>query len=214
MVARPALLALLLAGGCAADSGPDAGRGDPERCVALFQTYDAINASMSTPSGKRDRMPIPSALQRPVGDLQQAGCLTLSDELDLAVAGAPVTDGGAAIDPVGLHAGVVTSMEDEAAARAFFSERGVPARSIGAPGLGRRIYLGPFATEGALDGDRAGPRGRLRFALPRRLLMRRLGLALLLAGRRGMCRGAAAAPTRRPARCCSSAMTRRRGSIR
>ena len=141
------------------------GAATPERCIVLFRTYDAIDASMSTPSGKRDRMPIPSALQRPVGDLQQAGCLTLSDELDLAVAGAPVTDGGAAIDPVGLHAGVVTSMEDEVAARAFFSERGVPARSIGAPGLGRRIYLGPFATEDALASATALARGA-GFAAP------------------------------------------------
>ena len=54
-----------------------------------------------------------------------------------------------------MHAGVVTSMEDEAAALAFFAATGRRARSIGAAGLGRRIYLGPFATEGALDGATA-----------------------------------------------------------
>jgi hypothetical protein len=46
---------------------------------------------------------------------------------------------------------VVTNMEDDAAARAFFAANGVPARSIGSPALGRRIYLGPFRTRGDLD---------------------------------------------------------------
>ena len=50
-----------------------------------------------------------------------------------------------------LHAGVVTNMEDDARARAFFAEHGVRARSIGSAPLGRRIYIGPFATQGALD---------------------------------------------------------------
>ena len=30
----------------------------------------------------------------------------------------------------------------------------MPARSVGSPALGRRIYLGPFGTLGALDGAR------------------------------------------------------------
>ena len=120
----------------------------------------------------------------------------MSDELDLDGRPAPpVAAGGAAIAPVGLHAGVVTNMEDDAAARAFFAANGVPARSIGAPGLGRRIYLGPFATEGALDGGaRAGARGRVRLALPGRLLMRRLALGAAGRGRGGLRRGAAPAP--------------------
>ena len=42
-------------------------------------------------------------------------------------------------------------MADEANAIAFFNAHGARARSIGAAGLGRRIYLGPFATQGALD---------------------------------------------------------------
>ena len=71
-----------------------------------------------------------------------------------AAAGPPVVDGGPAIPPVSLHAGVVTNMADDADARAFFEAHGVPARSIGSPGLGRRIYLGPFRTQAALDGAR------------------------------------------------------------
>ena len=35
-------------------------------------------------------------------------------------------------------------------ARQYFGGLGLRVRSIGAPGLGRRIYVGPFATEGGL----------------------------------------------------------------
>ena len=157
MTARHAsgLLLALLAGGCAAGPGPVGADRSPERCLAAFQRYDLVKASMSTPSGRRDRMAIPPALQRPVQDLQEARCLTRSDDLDLAAAAPPVVAGGAAIAPVAVHAGVVMSSEDDAAAQAFFEANGVPARSIGAPGLGRRIYLGPFATQGGLDGGLA-----------------------------------------------------------
>ena len=151
MVPRLALSVLLLSG-CAA--GPVAGPSDPD-CVALFQTYDRVDATMSTPSGRADNMPIPPDLQPPVQDLQAAGCLTLSDEFDFAVAAPPVADGGVAITPTRVHAGVVTNMEDEAAALAFFEAQGIEAGSIGAAGLGRRIYIGPFATEGARDGAMA-----------------------------------------------------------
>ena len=151
---RKALILVLLAGGCAATvPAPQPAAG--ERCVALFRAYDATAETMSTPSGRSDRMPIPPRLQRPVQELRAAGCLTPSDALDLAVAAPPVADGGAAIAPTALHAGVVTTMADDAAAQGFFEAHGAPARSIGAPGLGRRIYLGPFATEGALAGAAA-----------------------------------------------------------
>ncbi len=139
--------------GCAGTTGPEATRGDSASCVAAFQWYDSVEASMSTPSGRADRMSIPPALQVPVGRIQSLGCLTLSDELaPMATATRPpIADSGAAIQPTSIHAGVVTNMADEANALAFFNRHGARARSIGAPGLGRRIYLGPFATQGALD---------------------------------------------------------------
>jgi len=147
-----ALSALLLAG-CSVTSGADPD-GLPD-CTRLFQRYDQIKATMSTPSGHSDRMAIPLALQPAVQDLQRSKCLTMSDELDLTATLPAVTDGGAMIEPVWLHAGVVTSQGDEAEALAFFAAQGVPARSIGAAGLGRRIYLGPFATEERLAGAAA-----------------------------------------------------------
>lgn len=101
-------------------------------------------------------MPIPPALQFEVSALRSAGCLTDGDDLApmAGIGPEPVRDGGAPIPPTALHAGVVTSTADEALALGFFEARGVRARSVGAPGLGRRIYLGPFATQGALDGAR------------------------------------------------------------
>jgi hypothetical protein len=146
-----ALLLAAMLGGCAAPATPT--RTSSADCVMLFQNYDLIAASMSTPSGRRDRMAIQPALQLPVQRLQEAGCMTLSAELaGMATASPATVAGGAAIAPISVHAGIVTNSADEAAAIAFFEANGIRARSIGAAGLGRRIYLGPFQTQGALDG--------------------------------------------------------------
>jgi hypothetical protein len=155
---RPTGIVLLCAGAVSACAAPDAGpaRGSGADCVARFRAYDLAAATMSTPSGSGDRMPIPPALQLEVSALRSAGCLT--DAADLApmagIGPEPVRDGGATIPPTALHAGVVTSTVDEALALGFFDARGARARSIGSAGLGRRIYLGPFATQGALEGAR------------------------------------------------------------
>lgn len=149
-----ALLAVACLAGCAATPGAaPVARGDSAACVAAFQWYDTVKASMSTPSGRADRMSIPPDLQWPVSRIQGLGCLTMSDDLApmSTVTRPPVTNGGPAIPLTFIHAGVVTSMADDASARAFFEAHGAPARSIGAAGLGRRIYLGPFTTQGALD---------------------------------------------------------------
>ena len=153
----PALAALFCAAlsACAAPAiGPSRATG-PD-CVALFRAYDVTAATMSTPGGWSDWMSIPPALQWPIARLRNAGCLTMSDDLaPLSTIGpAPVVESGPAIPPTSLHAGVVTSMADEVTVLAFFDEHGVRARSIGAAGLGRRIYLGPFRTQGGLDSAR------------------------------------------------------------
>ena len=147
------LICVALAG-CAAGPSPAlVTRGDGPACVAAFRWYDSARATMSTPSGRGDRMAIPPDLQMPVNRIRSLRCLTFSDDLAPMATAArpPVADGGPAIPPTSIHAGVVTSMADEAAALAFFADHGVRARSLGAAGLGRRIYLGPFATQGALD---------------------------------------------------------------
>ena len=81
--------------------------------------------------------------------LRNAGCITMT--ADLAgmerYAGPPVRDGGARIPGTSLHVGVVTSMEDDARARAFFESKGVPVRTIGSAALGcvqvQDVWLAP-----------------------------------------------------------------------
>jgi hypothetical protein len=147
-------LAALL--GCAPAGAPGASRAPGDVCVALFRHFDVLeNLFPNNQSRYQNRVARPR-VEAQAQRLRSAGCLTLTRDL-AGMEGAPqppVGGGGAAIPPISLHAGVVTSMEDDARSRAFFASRGVPARSVGSAPLGRRIYLGPFATQGALDGAR------------------------------------------------------------
>jgi hypothetical protein len=159
-------------GGCATATAPGPGRSDGATCIRLFQWYDLVEATMSTPSGASDRMTIPPALQLPAQQLRQAGCITLSADLAgmSAAGGLAATPPGAAIPPTRLHAGVVTNMADDANAQAFFAANGVPVRSIGSAALGRRIYIGPFTTEGSLDAARdLAVRAGFRYPYPARM---------------------------------------------
>lgn len=108
---------------------------------------------MSSSGRRRDSMVIRPELQGTTARIRQAGCVSFSGSLQLDPAGGqPVADSGPAlVPPMRVHAGAVTSMADDAAARAFFEAHGVAATSVGSPALGRRIYIGPFATRGALE---------------------------------------------------------------
>jgi hypothetical protein len=123
--------------------------------VALFRQFDRLEALY--PSNQRryqDRV-APPLVEAQAQRLRMNDCITLTRDLSgMETAAAPAAVGGPGIAPVSLHAGVVTSMEDDARARAFFASQGVPARSIGSAPLGRRVYLGPFDTQGALDSAR------------------------------------------------------------
>jgi hypothetical protein len=150
-----ALCALLLAG-CAAAPVPGPSRG--ERCEALFLHYDAVVRFYPDTSFDEE-----GAIQRP-GQVARASqalirndCLTRSADLD----GLPalyarlqpfrIEDSGPAIRPVPVHLGIVTGIGDEAFVTRHFRGLGYRSRGIGAEGLGRRIYIGPFATQGAVD---------------------------------------------------------------
>lgn len=155
MSPRPLIALGLVAAlaGCTGSPSPGPARGDAGTCVELFRWFDLVEATMSTPSGANDRMAIPQQLQLPAQRLRSADCITMSDDLaPMSTAGglAP-TPAGAAIPPTRLHAGVVTNMADDATSLAFFAANGVPARSVGSAALGRRIYLGPFGTQGSLE---------------------------------------------------------------
>ncbi len=144
-----AIMAAAMLAGCAAASVETDAR--PAECVALFQRFDALERFLGTPFGAEDRAPAQPELMRQGQVIQRAGCLTLTRELAAMSGSEPaiVADGGPAIRSMSLHAGVVTNMADDARALAFFEAAGVRARSVGSAALGRRVYLGPFGSEGA-----------------------------------------------------------------
>lgn len=150
MRARLGMAAAAVLAGC----GPDPLPTDvpPADCVALFQRFDAMERYLGTLGGLEDRFSAHPELMQEGRRIQRAGCLTFTNELSgmESVAGPPVVDSGPAIIPTSLHAGVVTDMAEDARALAFFEAAGVQARSVGSAPLGRRIYLGPFRTGGAL----------------------------------------------------------------
>lgn len=126
----------------------DAASGDV--CTRRFRAYDRAVLMFSSPGQEN------LVVSRNVGTVGQrlfdAGCVTRERDLSgVGVAvGAIEGDGGPAIRPVSLHVGIVPGIVMEAQMRTFFGDLGYRVSSIGAPGLGRRIYLGPFATEAAL----------------------------------------------------------------
>ncbi|MFO1140990.1 MAG: hypothetical protein U1E59_01155 [Amaricoccus sp.] len=156
---RPLALAAALAGTLAAPLAA-ATTGDVATCLALYNQYD--NAAWLYPNNhwnNRDGFQImqPPELNRPMQGLINNGCLTTSSDID----GMPallhqlsphvIRDSGAAIRPTALHVGIVTGIYDEGRATQFFRGLGYRSRGVGALGLGRRIYIGPFTSQGALD---------------------------------------------------------------
>jgi hypothetical protein len=154
---------------CAPPGGGDF-TGNPRSCERLFRDFDIADRSVNN-FGPRDRFTVPPALDARGQDLRRAGCITstadlfglegLGDQLRGTVQG----ESGAAIRPISLHVGVVTSMSDEIRVRAFFEALGFRVRSIGNVAIGRRIYLGPFGTEGGLA-EATGLARRAGFVAP------------------------------------------------
>lgn len=144
------LIAALAAGSVAAQNQWQA---DGPACAGMFRQFDVLETLYPSNGRRYQNRVAPPPVLAQAQILRNAGCITLTRELaGMEVVALPaVTDSGPAIAPVGLHAGVVTNMADDARARAFFESKGVRARSVGSAPLGRRIYLGPFATQGALD---------------------------------------------------------------
>lgn len=133
---------------------------DPAVCTDLFVKYDRVERFFPHRSiGFDDDIPahLPPEVDRAIRQLRQNGCLTRSEDLDgmpeLAARLAPhvVSDSGPTIRRVPVHLGVVTSISDERRATEFFRGLGYRSRGIGAEGLGRRLYIGPFTSQGALD---------------------------------------------------------------
>jgi hypothetical protein len=154
-------LALFAAAGCATlPPAPGPSRAaDPAVCLRLFERYDT--ATWLYPNswiGKEDASAIlPAPVDRAGRLLRLNGCLTSSEDLDgmpeLAARLSPhtITNSGPAIRPTPVHVGIVTGITDEAWATRFFRGLGYRSRGVGAEGLGRRLYIGPFTSQGALD---------------------------------------------------------------
>lgn len=122
-------------------------------CVRLLQNYDRAEAAFGN-SGSRDRLVLPPAIEQTAQRARQGGCVTRIEQLALVHAFADAVElggpSGPPIQRVWLQAGVVAGVSSELQARELFGSVGLPVRSRGAPGLGRRIFIGPFDTEGGL----------------------------------------------------------------
>jgi hypothetical protein len=157
--------ALLVVIGCAAGPPP---RSDNATCAALFDGLDAIDFLPAPVVGFDFR-------QMQLARLRQARCLTFSADIAgleaIVVPAGPAAAGPVLRPRVAVQAGVVTNMEDDARARAFFERLGYRARSVGAPGLGRRIYV-EATTQGEI-GEIVGIAGQAGFvgAYPSRFVI-------------------------------------------
>jgi hypothetical protein len=130
----------------------------PERCEALFRRYDAVVRHYPSNWFDEDGAILQSGqLARATAALRNNDCLTRASDLDglpaLAARLEPfeIEGGGPAIPAVPVHLGIVTGISDEAFVTRYFRGLGYRSRGIGAEGLGRRIYIGPFTTQGAVD---------------------------------------------------------------
>ncbi len=132
---------------------------DRSACVGLFQEYDRY--AQLRPREVRDpltgRERLDPTLSRLSVLLVQNDCQTRSRDLvglDAAMAarsGQTVAESGAPLGrPTAVHVGAITSDADAARAVALFQGLGLQATSIGNQQLGRRVFVGPVRTEGAL----------------------------------------------------------------
>jgi hypothetical protein len=142
--------------GCAVPQAREAPRGSAEASLPLFLEFDRLETLY--PAGPRfdgDLVESP-ALQRQGIRLIRADCITRMRHLDaMGPPPAPVAESGAAIRPISVHAGAVAGIIEEMRVREHFRQLGVRVRSVGHVSLGRRIYLGPFATEGGVRSAQA-----------------------------------------------------------
>lgn len=132
---------------------------EPQTCGALFRQYDRLERSgqvvgFNTASETWELAP---AVSRQTRLLIINDCRTSGDDLaGLANLAARhpdfrMAEGGAPIREVPVHLGVLTSIQDERWVTEVFRGLGYRSRGIGAEGLGRRIYIGPFTDQAALD---------------------------------------------------------------
>jgi hypothetical protein len=146
--AAAALAGALLAGAAAQAASPF--------CTARFGDYDRAVLFFGSSGAQQEHPRVAPAIDRSIQRLRAGDCLTGWDEIaGLQLLGDDLRgtlrgEHGAPIRPTTLQVGVVLGVSSEVQARQFFAGLGYRVRSQGAPYLGRRIYVGPFTTEGGL----------------------------------------------------------------
>lgn len=158
---RGVSLAVMLAAGllaaCTSIGAPEPR--DADECLRLFDRYDRVerrHPGGGTIMSENHRAP-PADLSRAAQRLVLAGCQTRGRDLDgmethaATLTDFRITDGPTTIRPVPVHLGVLTSIADEVRVTVVFRGLGYNSRGIGAAELGRRIYIGPFTSQEAVD---------------------------------------------------------------
>ena len=148
LFAAPVLVAAALAGcGPAGMEGLAAGG---RSCVSLFRQLDIVERWQTTPFDD-SATAIPSQIEPVAIWLRSHDCLTSIDRPGMAAALADpsLPRGTGSWDPNGalVAVGAVTSTRADFHALDYFESLGYHAYSIGTAGVGRRIYVGPMATE-------------------------------------------------------------------
>jgi hypothetical protein len=144
-----ALAAALSIAGCGLAPAEPPARGTAETCLPLWQEFDRLEEwTGDTPVDEGFVMP--PMLERQGMRLLRAGCITRGRDLVLAPPPVPVVESGPRRSRIHVHAGAVPGLGPEWRLRRHFADQGIRMTSLGSPALGRRIFLGPFETEGGV----------------------------------------------------------------
>jgi hypothetical protein len=132
--------------------------GDPATCRAAFAQYDLAVSLFQPYSFTEESAAQNPAISRAGNQIMSAGCLTGGDDiqgmaaLQMKLGPRQPVNSGPAIPPTAVHVGILTGgFSDTGRATAFFESQGYHTRTIGAEKLGRRLYIGPITSQGALD---------------------------------------------------------------
>lgn len=145
--------ALLAALACTAVPPPRGWR-DPEVCLAHFKAYESARRNFQ--NSHLEPYNQNATVAREAQLLRLDGCITRQKDIQGLLAAQArlsphvVTDSGAPLHPpVVVQAGIVDGFTSQSRVTTYFAALGYNSRSVGAEGLGRQIFLGPFRSEGA-----------------------------------------------------------------